>query len=56
MSFSRLEENAKYQNHPFPPSCGFQYFEKQLPIREIYPVAVLKDIEIKSQLSGLETR
>jgi hypothetical protein len=47
MAFSKLEETANFTNHPFPSSCGFQYFEKQLPIREIYPVAVLKDIEIK---------
>jgi hypothetical protein len=47
MTFSGLEKTAKFQNHPSPSSCGFQYFEKQLPIREIYPVAVLKDIEIK---------
>jgi hypothetical protein len=46
MPFSRLEEIAKFHNHPFPSSCGFQYFEKQLPIREIYPVAVLSDIKV----------
>jgi hypothetical protein len=47
MGFSKLEESAKFTNHPSPSSCGFQHFQKQLPIREIYPVAVLIDIEVK---------
>jgi hypothetical protein len=47
MGFSKLEESAKFTNRPSPSSCGFQYFEKQLPIHEIYPVAVMIDIEVK---------
>ena len=46
MNFHALEWIAASRNLPSPSSFGFQYFKKQLPLTEIYPVAVLDDIEI----------
>jgi hypothetical protein len=47
MCFSGLESTAGFNNHPDPSSCGFEYFKKQLPISDIYPVAVLQWLDIK---------
>ena len=46
MPFSRLEEAARFSKLTDPASFGFNFFEKQLPRRDIYPVAALLDLEI----------
>lgn len=55
MCFNSLEKNASYLNLPSPSSFGFQYFKNQLPVTEIYPVAVLNNLEInyKNRKTGL---
>jgi hypothetical protein len=54
MPFGRLEESAEYYELADPHSFGFQYFEKQLPTTDIYPIAALLDLEIdyKKQKRG----
>jgi hypothetical protein len=44
--FRGLENWATFQGLPSPATCGFQHFKQQLPIGEIYPVAVLWNMEI----------
>jgi len=46
MSFSRLEQAARWSKLTDPASFGFNFFEKQLARRDIYPVAALLDLEI----------
>src|SRR5258706_16296940 len=45
MRFSSLEKDAAFQNLPSPSSFGFQYFRDQLPVTEIFPIAVLEYVE-----------
>jgi hypothetical protein len=52
IGFSRLEQSAQWLEHPCPAKCGFVHFKQQLPIAEIYPVAVLNDIEIDRPKQG----
>jgi GNAT superfamily N-acetyltransferase len=47
MPFSNLEGWAAFQGHSSPASCGFSFFQRQFPITDIYPVAILEDIEIQ---------
>jgi len=44
MPFRRLEGFAASEHLPSPASFGFQYFKGQLPVTEIYPIAVLEDV------------
>ena len=45
-NFRGLVNFATFEGMPSPADFGFRHFRKQIPIEEIYPVAVLTDFEI----------
>lgn len=46
LNFRGLVNWATFEGMPSPADFGFGHFRKQVPIEEIYPVAVLTDFEI----------